>query len=62
MILPAFRMQVTNTLSLENEVSWKKHAICFADPAKADVVYFYSCRTEYREMEVQVLLILKQKY
>lgn len=55
-------MQVTNILSLENEASWKKHAISFADSGKAEVVYFYSCRMEHRATEVQLLLILKQKY
>lgn len=48
-------MQVTNILSLENEVLWKKHAICFADSGKAEVDYFYSCRTEHSATDVQLL-------
>ena len=47
-------------LSLESEASRKKYTIYFAGSGKAEVVYFYSCRTEHRATEVQLLLISQQ--
>lgn len=56
-ILPAFHVQVAYTLSL-----YGRNTQSDLQARVRQVVYFYSCGAERRATEVQLPLILKQKY